>query len=51
VLRRGYSIATRVDGRAIRRSTDVLPGESIAVRLSTGSLEATVERALEDSKS
>jgi exodeoxyribonuclease VII large subunit len=42
VLGRGYAIATRKDGQALLRSTDVRVGESIDVRLHEGKLEATV---------
>ena len=49
VLSRGYSIATRADGRAIRRASDVRPGDDITVRVHDGRLHATVLRAEEPS--
>lgn len=42
VLGRGYAIATRSDGRAIRGASDVRVGDAIEVRLHQGSLEASV---------
>jgi exodeoxyribonuclease VII large subunit len=42
VLGRGYAIATRADGRALRSSSEVRPGEPIDVRLHEGSVVATV---------
>jgi exodeoxyribonuclease VII large subunit len=42
VLGRGYAIATRADGRALRAAGDVSPGDAIDVRLHEGSLSATV---------
>jgi exodeoxyribonuclease VII large subunit len=44
VLARGYAIATRDDGRALRRAAEVATGEAIGVRLHQGSLRARVER-------
>ena len=44
VLARGYAIATRDDGRAIRASDDVAPGEPIHVRVRDARVEATVVR-------
>lgn len=43
VLARGYAIATRADGRAIRRAEDVRAGETIRVRVRDARLEAHVE--------
>jgi exodeoxyribonuclease VII large subunit len=43
VLRRGYAIATREDGRAVRTSDDVRPGELIHVRVRDARLDATVQ--------
>jgi exodeoxyribonuclease VII large subunit len=42
VLSRGYSIATRADGRAVRSASEVEPGEEVTLRLHEGSLTATV---------
>ena len=43
VLGRGYAIVRDTDGRVILRPGDVRPGEAIEVRLSGGSLGATVD--------
>jgi exodeoxyribonuclease VII large subunit len=43
ILGRGYAIATRVDGRAVRTVDDVVVGEEIALRLGRGRLTARVE--------
>lgn len=43
VLARGYAIVRDTDGRVILRPGDVRPGEAIEVRLSGGSLGATVD--------
>jgi exodeoxyribonuclease VII large subunit len=43
VLARGYAIARRADDdRIVRRASDVVPGDRLAVRVAEGSLEATV---------
>jgi exodeoxyribonuclease VII large subunit len=42
VLSRGYSIATRADGRAVRRASEVSVGDDIAVRIHEGSIQARV---------
>jgi exodeoxyribonuclease VII large subunit len=42
VLGRGYAIATRADGRAVRSPADVSRGERLHVRLARGSLSAEV---------
>jgi len=43
VLSRGYSIAYRLrDGRIIRRSSEVEPGEKVHVRLGEGTMECRV---------
>jgi exodeoxyribonuclease VII large subunit len=44
VLARGYAIATRDDGRAVRSGDDVAPGESLHIRVREARLEARVER-------
>jgi exonuclease VII large subunit len=43
VLARGYAIASK-DGRALRRASDVVRGDSVTLRLHQGSVEATVDR-------
>jgi exodeoxyribonuclease VII large subunit len=48
VLARGYSIATRADGRAVRRASDVGPGEAIELRVHEGRIETTVVRTREE---
>jgi exodeoxyribonuclease VII large subunit len=42
VLARGYAIATRADGRALRSAAEVAPGERVSVRLARGSFAARV---------
>ena len=42
VLSRGYAIATRSDGIAIRAAGDVAVGDSIAIRLAHGRLSAVI---------
>lgn len=42
VLGRGYAIATRPDGRAIRSAEDASPGERIRVRVARAQLEVDV---------
>lgn len=42
VLSRGYAIATKADGRALRSASEVTPGEDIAVRLGRGRFAARV---------
>jgi len=42
VLSRGYAIATRADGRAIRAAGEVAPGDLVHVRVGAGSIEASV---------
>jgi exodeoxyribonuclease VII large subunit len=43
VLARGYAIATREDGRAIRTGDDVTPGQRIHLRVRDARLDARVE--------
>jgi exodeoxyribonuclease VII large subunit len=43
VLARGYAIATRDDGRAVRSGDDVEPGSTIHVRVRDARLDARVE--------
>jgi exodeoxyribonuclease VII large subunit len=44
VLARGYAIATREDGRAVRSSEDVAAGDAIHVRVRHARIQAHVER-------
>jgi exodeoxyribonuclease VII large subunit len=44
VLARGYAIATRDDGRAVRSAGDVAAGDVIHVRVRDARLDATVQR-------
>ncbi|MDD4716153.1 MAG: exodeoxyribonuclease VII large subunit [Oscillospiraceae bacterium] len=44
VLGRGYSIAAKTTGEIIKNGLDVLPGETITLRLQKGGLFCTVER-------
>ena len=50
VLGRGYAIATREDGRAVRRASDVKPGERISVRVESARIEADVVKVEDESK-
>ncbi len=43
ILGRGYAIATRPDGRALRSSREVVVGDEIRIRLGSGSIGAGVE--------
>jgi exodeoxyribonuclease VII large subunit len=42
VLARGYAIATRDDGRAVRSATDVGPGDALHVRVRDARIDTTV---------
>jgi exodeoxyribonuclease VII large subunit len=42
VLARGYAIATKADGRAVRSAEDVAPAERIDLRLARGRVAAVV---------
>lgn len=44
VLGRGYAIATRADGRAVRSANDVRAGDAIRVRVRDARIDASVER-------
>jgi exodeoxyribonuclease VII large subunit len=44
VLGRGYAIATREDGRAIRDASEVAPGDAIRIRVAQGEVSAEVRR-------
>ncbi len=51
ILGRGYAIATRADGRALRSAEDVVVGDEIAVRLGRGKLASRVLGVTRDSDS
>jgi exodeoxyribonuclease VII large subunit len=42
VLGRGYAIATRADGRAVRVASDVHPGDTLTVRVDRARIEAEI---------
>ena len=48
VLARGYSMVSGPDGTLLRRASDVQPGDTIRVSLSSSSLTASVEQIQED---
>ncbi|MBN1609177.1 MAG: exodeoxyribonuclease VII large subunit [Polyangiaceae bacterium] len=48
VLARGYALVTDEAGRAVRRATDVAPGDRLEVRVARGRLRARVVEAKED---
>ena len=43
-LDRGYAVVQRSDGYALRKSTDVAPGDKVRIRLASGQLPATIEK-------
>lgn len=47
VLGRGYTLAARADGRALRDAAEVSPGEKLTLRLQKGSLLCTVDEIKE----
>lgn len=47
VLARGYAIATREDGRALRRFSDVTKGAKVSLRLHEGHVETVVQSTRE----
>jgi exodeoxyribonuclease VII large subunit len=49
-LRRGYAIVQSLDGRVIRRATDVAAGERLMVRFAEDQLRVTAERAASTTK-
>jgi exodeoxyribonuclease VII large subunit len=49
VLARGYAIATRADGRAVREARDVAPGARLALRVSRARIDVEVV-AVEESE-
>jgi exodeoxyribonuclease VII large subunit len=49
-LRRGYAIVQSLDGRVVRRATDVAAGERLMVRLAEDQLRVTAERAASTTK-
>lgn len=51
VLGRGYAIALAEDGRALRRSTDVMVGDGVRVLLHRGALSVSVTEVTPDSGS
>ena len=48
VLARGYGMVSGPDGALLRRASDVQPGDTIRVSLSSGSLMACVEQIQEN---
>jgi hypothetical protein len=42
VLARGYAIATRADGRAVREASDVTPGARLELRVSRARIDVEV---------
>lgn len=44
VLARGYAVVRAEDGRLVRRTADVRPGEQISARVADGWVDATVDR-------
>ena len=50
VLGRGYAIATREDGRAIRSAGDVRAGDRITVRVESARIAADVVGAKDESE-
>jgi exodeoxyribonuclease VII large subunit len=42
VLARGYAIAARADGRAVRAAADVHPGDRLTVRVDHARIDAEV---------
>lgn len=48
VLSRGYAIASRADGRVVRRAADVNRDEPVRIRLQVGHLDAIVTGKSED---
>jgi exodeoxyribonuclease VII large subunit len=49
-LRRGYAIVQSLDGRVVRRATDVAAGERLMVRFAEDQLGVTAERAASTTK-
>ena len=43
-LDRGYAVVQRSDGYALRKSTDVAPGDKVRIRLASGQLPANIEK-------
>ena len=43
-LERGYAIVQRVDGVAIRKTTDVGVGDKVRIRLASGQLPAIIDK-------
>jgi exodeoxyribonuclease VII large subunit len=49
-LRRGYAIVQSLDGRVVRRATDVAAGEGLMVRFAEDQLRVTAEQATSSTK-
>jgi exodeoxyribonuclease VII large subunit len=49
-LRRGYAIVQSLDGRVVRRATDVAAGETLMVRFAEDQLGVTAEQAASSTK-
>ncbi len=49
-LRRGYAIVQSLDGRVVRRATDVATGERLMVRFAEDQIKVTAERAANTTK-
>ena len=43
-LDRGYAVVQRSDGLALRKATEVSPGDKVRIRLASGQLPATIDR-------
>jgi exodeoxyribonuclease VII large subunit len=50
ILGRGYAIATRSDGRALRSAEEVAVGDELAIRLGRGRIASRVERIALDAE-
>jgi exodeoxyribonuclease VII large subunit len=43
-LDRGYAVVQRSDGHALRKATEVAPGDKVRIRLASGQLPATIDK-------
>lgn len=43
-LERGYAVVQRSDGQAVRKTSDVLAGDKVRIRLASGQLPAVIEK-------
>lgn len=43
-LDRGYAVVQRSDGLALRKATEVAPGDKVRIRLASGQLPATIDK-------